>query len=207
VSELKIPERDLRGEDCCLCGTYEIREFSHRGQPISELPPVCSPCRAERTGAIHLRLPAAAAPGDIAQRIVLLQVGTTPEHMAEAIQSALSVWAKALYDSADSVLAAFRFLGGRPDEESVAATLMGDPLVTGLTFLPDPERAGLTLTGLAPELARRLAEEVPLAEGPALSLAHETEILLLVTERAAEQKALRAARRKAQPTAAPKESA
>lgn len=196
-----IPERDLRGVNCCLCGEWELQELTHQNRSLAEPPPVCSPCRAERTQAIHLRLPKASAPGDIAQRLDPLQGGTTPEYLSGAIQTALSVWARALYDSADSVMAAFHLLRGRPDEERVAATLMGDALVTGLEFLPDPEMAGIKLTGLAPELARRIATEVPLAEGPALSHAHLAEIRLLLTERLTEKKALRAARRKAQPTA------
>lgn len=196
-----IPERDLRGVNCCLCGTYEIREYTHQGKVVREPPPVCSPCRAERTGAIHLRLPKAVAPDNIAQRLAPLQAGTTPEYLAQAIQSALAVWAKALYDSADSVTAALNALGGRSDEERVAATLMGDPLVTGLEFVADHngQCPGLKLVGLPGELARRIAERVPLAEGPALSQAHLAEILLLLAKAEDAQR-----KKKAQPTAAQK---
>jgi hypothetical protein len=198
-----IPERDLGLDPCCLCGVYEVREYTHLGKPIAEFPPVCSPCRAERLGAIHIRLPKAAAPGDIADRVKPF-LGSTD--LPGAIHVGLRTWHQGLADALHSVVALLQCLEDRPSEEQVVAELMGTPLVGGLEFLPDPETAGLKLTGLAPELARRIAELVPLAEGPALSLAHEAEIRLLVTERAAEQKTPRAARHQAQPTAAPQKT-
>lgn len=195
-----IPQVDLRRENCFLCGHHEIREFSFKGASLTDLPLVCSPCRAERTGAIQMVMPSALDPSVLSQRIDPYRE-KPPAVMSGAIQVALDVWEKALQDTAHSAKVLMRILTDRPDEEAVIHALMGGPLISNL----ESARPGtLVLTGIAPELARRIATEVPLAEGPALSPAHETEIRLLVAKRrdqATEQRALRAAKRRAQPPA------
>jgi hypothetical protein len=189
-----IPEINLRDANCCLCGSWQLQEYSYGSRTVSDPPPVCSPCRAERTGAIHIVVPSAVDPAELARRISPYR--GRPEDFAGAIQVALRVWEKALTDIAHSAKALLRLLAGRPDEESVAHALMGGHLVGDLQAARTPDPGTLKLTGLAPELARRIATEVPLAEGPALSQAHLSEILILLAK----------AQQKGQPTAAPQRS-
>lgn len=179
-------------ENCCLCGDHEVREFSHHGKPISEFPPVCSPCRAERTRAIHVVIPKTVDPAELSRRIAPYR-DSNPQAVAGAIQVALQVWERALQDAAHSAKALLRVLAERPDEERVAHELMGGRLVGDLEAARTPEPGTLRLTGLAPELARRIAEEVPLAEGPPLQSGDLSGVL----------EEVRAARQRAQPTADP----
>lgn len=187
------PQEEPR--NCCLCGDYEVRQFSHRGKPISEMPPVCSPCRAERTGAIQLSLPREVDPAVLRARVSPDKLRFPSEdERARAIQVVLRMWRDALVKSAEAVTQLVAALEGGPAEERVAHELLGTPLVGGLEALTRPPGT-LKLTGLAPALARRLATEVRWAEGPPLLVAD----LPALEAELAEQKA--------QPTAPPQNPA
>lgn len=162
-------------EPCPLCREeHVLPPFSVRGASLADEVTVCSPCRAEHTGTVQLRLPLGAAPGEITKR--LKDFRRDPD-FAGAVQAGLSVWAKALQEGADAATGVLAALENRPDEERVAAEFMGAPLLGDCDFLADPERPGLKLTGLPPELARRIVETVPMAEGPPLSVELMAELL------------------------------
>lgn len=158
---------NLLPEPCCLCGAQEVREFSNQGTSLAEPPRVCSPCRAERTGAIQMTVLADVDPRHVAERIRSHRPGS-PATLEGAIHVGLRTWAEALRRSAESALLLLKGFEELPPEEAVAESVMGAPRAAALEA--PPGRPGtVKLTGLAPELARRLAETVPLAEGPPLT--------------------------------------
>lgn len=105
-------------------------------------------------------------PRHVAERVRSYRPGS-PATREAAIHAGLRTWADALRKSAESALLLLKGFEEIPPEEAVAEELMGASRVTGLES-PLKEPDTIKLTGLAPELARRLAETVPLAEGPPL---------------------------------------
>ena len=167
----------IQSEFCLVCAETPLPASSVRGAALGDLPGVCSPCRAEHTGEVELRLPEGARLDDLVTRhFVIRQREFLP---GKGAREALRQWEEAL-DTGARRLGLLRTLleAGSSDAEAVAEVLL-----TGgeMRFnLRAQSNSVLRLTDLSPLLARRLAQEGPeIASGPELPRA---EMLRLLAE-------------------------
>lgn len=139
---------------CPMCGERASRPtMLMRNEPWA-----CSPCRAEATGTVYLRLPPFASPSTVG---ALFGNGET------ALDS-LRRWAQGLSTAAAKVTDVCDELVWTPDAEAVAHAVMGEDPALGLR-VPTHEGHSLVLEDLPGATARRLAKECAMADGPDLS--------------------------------------
>lgn len=151
---------------CVLCQAEgdpdEVMGISRPGTTLPDGRFVCSPCRAERTGSVRLRLFRPFVPPDVVTRLE----GPKPQDLLEA----LGDWATALLESSRAIADLRQLLMGASDEEAVADVLMGTAGAVSLSRGEGRHLSEFTLENLSPVTARRLAETTCAdAEGPPLT--------------------------------------